>query len=157
MFHKVLSMPLVLNSPRFWICLWFWMCHSFGYARVLLCHWLLMCQSCECARVTQGSDYAWIIHKNAWLCLIYLNMPEYVVICLNLPKSVWMVFVLHFPSGYITLHVVTYSSVYRKVEVIAWRNMKLFCLFKRQRGFDFSYSSWKYFICFLVQTKYFYK
>ena len=139
-------MPLVLNVPQFWICEGSVVPLAFNVPEL----WI-------CSRVTQGSDYAWIIHKNAWLCLIYLNMPEYVVICLNLPKSVWMVFVLHFPSGYITLHVVTYSSVYRKVEVIAWRNMKLFCLFKRQRGFDFSYSSWKYFICFLVQTKYFYK
>ena len=25
----------VLNRPRFEICLWFWMCHKFGYTRVL--------------------------------------------------------------------------------------------------------------------------
>ena len=27
-------------------------------------------------------------------------MPEYARICVNMPKSTWMAFVLHFPCGY---------------------------------------------------------
>ena len=34
------------------------------------------------ARVTHGSQYVWIIHEYAWLCL-------------NIPKSSWMAFALH--------------------------------------------------------------
>ena len=43
----------------------------------------LIYQSSEYDRVIQGSEYAWII-------------PEYAVICLNMLKSVWFDFVLHF-------------------------------------------------------------
>ena len=42
-----------------------------------------------------------------WICL---NMRDYAGICVNMPRSVWMAFVLHFSCGYITLHVVTYSE-----------------------------------------------
>ena len=67
--------PRAVNSPGFWICLWFWMCYSLGYTRVLnmslilnmLAFWLY--QSSEYARVTQGSEYVWIILEYAWLCL----------------------------------------------------------------------------------------
>ena len=52
-------MLLVLNMLGFWIY------HSFKYVRV-----------------TQTSEYAWII-------------PGYVWLCLNVGKSVWMAFVLH--------------------------------------------------------------
>ena len=45
----------------------FWIYHGFKYARV-----------------TQSSEYAWII-------LGYRSL------CLNVPKSVWMVFILHLP------------------------------------------------------------
>ena len=38
--------------------------------------------SSKYARVTQSFEYAWIIPGYAWLCL-------------NVPKSVWMSFVLH--------------------------------------------------------------
>ena len=63
----------VLDIPDFWICLWFW-----------------ISQSSEYARVTQGSEYSWIIPGYAWICLnisryvfICLNMLEYAYICLN--------------------------------------------------------------------------
>ena len=60
----------VLSTPGLWICLWF--------------------QISEYARVTQGSEYAWIIlnmHEYAWLCL---DMSKYAWICLNLPE--WLLF-----------------------------------------------------------------
>ena len=60
----------VVNILGFSICFRFWVCQGSGYTTV------------EYVRVTQGSEYAWII-------------PGYVWLCLNLPKSVWMAFVLH--------------------------------------------------------------
>ena len=45
----------------------FWIYHSFNYVRV-----------------AQGSKYAWII-------------PGYILLCLNVPKFVWMAFTLHSP------------------------------------------------------------
>ena len=51
-----------------------------------------------------------------WICL---NMRDYAGICVNVPRSVWMAFVLHFSCGYITLHVVTYSKVYKRLKFIA--------------------------------------
>ena len=90
---RVLSMSLVLNVSEFWIWiyLWFWM------------H-----QDTEYARVTQGSEFAWII-TDYWLCLnmpdyvgICLNMLEYARICMNVPKSAWPAFVSLFPL--VTLH-----------------------------------------------------
>ena len=67
----VLNIPLVLNMPELWIY-----------------------QSSEYVRVTQGSEYAWIIPEYVWICLI---MPGYVWtcwnmhwICLNLPE--WLLF-----------------------------------------------------------------
>ena len=66
-----------MGIPEFWIYTWFWVCHDSEYARV-----------------TQGSEYAWIIPENAcvWVCL---NFPEYPWIFVNMPKSAWMTF-LHF-------------------------------------------------------------
>ena len=90
---RVLNMSLVLNVSEFWIWiyLWFWM------------H-----QDTEYARVTQGSEFAWII-TDYWLCLnmpdyvgICMNMLEYARICMNVPKSAWPAFVSLFPL--VTLH-----------------------------------------------------
>ena len=60
-------MLLVLNMLGFWIH------DSFKYVRV-----------------TQGSKYAWICLNNSWICLIIRQ-------CVNVPKFVWMAFVLHSP------------------------------------------------------------
>ena len=46
----------------------FWIYHSFKYVRVI-----------------QGSKYTWICLNNSWICQILLNVP----------KFVWMAFVLH--------------------------------------------------------------
>ena len=69
-------MPLVLNTPRFWIY-----------------------QSSEYARVTQGIclNNSWICRNMpdyAWICL---NMPEFAKICVNMPKSTLMVFTIQYP------------------------------------------------------------
>ena len=125
-YTRVLNLPLVLNMPGFSIY-----------------------QSSEYARVTQGSEYAWIIPEYAWL---YLDMSKYAWISRNVPESAWMAFVFHFSiSPFLTIpflleHVVTYLNVYRRLEVIVWRNMRL--LSWKEKIWLF-YSRWKNLICFL--------
>ena len=64
--------------------------HSSEYARVLNMLLVLkmsefwICHGSKYSRVMQGFEYAWIITGYAWLCL-------------NLPKSIWIAFVLHLP------------------------------------------------------------
>ena len=91
--------PRFLNNPGFWICLWFCMSQSLAYTRVLNMPLVLnmpgfwIYQSSEYTRVTQGSEYAWIIPGYVWICLIIswyvwicLTMSEYAWIWLNRPK-----------------------------------------------------------------------
>ena len=142
MYNKVLSMPPVLNSPGFWICLWFWMCQSFGYsyqgseyvsgfeyARILNIPEFWICQG-----------YTWfkICRNNSWICL---NMSEYAWICVNMPKSAWMTFDLHFPCGYITLHLV----FERLQETTGYSLKENEAVFLKRQNFIFSY-----FICFFI-------
>ena len=88
MFDKVLSMPPVLNIPEFWTAQDSEYVSGSECARVLdipgfwICLWFWIYHGSENARITQGSQYALII-------------PEYAGICGNMPKSVWMAFVLH--------------------------------------------------------------
>ena len=79
--------------------------------------WLL-CWGSEYARVTQGSEYAWTITGYAWLCL-------------NMPISVWMAFVLHLP--------IVNPSLKKESQTV----------FLKSKNLIF-YSSWKYFILFFV-------
>ena len=67
-----------------------------------------------------------------------LNMPEYVCIipgyawlCLNVPKSVWMAFVLHLPI------VISYLK-------------ELQTIFLESKNLIFFYSNWRYLILFIV-------
>ena len=70
------------------------------------------------------------------------NMSEYASIYVNMPKSAWMAFVLHFPCGYIILHVVTYLKVYMRLTVIVWRTRGCFL---EETKFNFFCSSWRYY------------
>ena len=71
-YTKVLNMPPVLNLQGFWIY-----------------------QGSEYVRVTEDSGYAWIYQIiSGWICL---DMSAYARICVNMPKSAWMGFVLYFP------------------------------------------------------------
>ena len=93
----------VLNIPEFWICFWFWTCQGSGYTgrtrafriqKFLLStihggrqyfpvfHGpstlksvspALIYHGSKYARVTQGSEYAWICLNNSRMCLI---VPE---------------------------------------------------------------------------------
>ena len=116
---------IVLDIPGFWICLWFWMCQDSEYKRVLN----MVCIH----KVTQGSKYIWIIPEYAWMCLILpgfiwicLNMPEYAWICLNGLCFTFLNFPISLTIPSLLEHVITYLNVYRRLEVIVWRNMRQF-------------------------------
>ena len=85
-----------------------------------------------------------------WICPGYniLNMPEYAGKCVNVPKSAWMTFVLHFPIVIFCLYktVVNYFNVYMKLEVIVWRNMRLVSW--RDKIWFFLVVAWS--ICFIL-------
>ena len=77
----------------FWIWLGFWICQHSEYTGFLNILGLWICQGSGYTtilnipglhRVVNMPEYAWII-------------PGYVWVCLNIPKSVWITFVLHLP------------------------------------------------------------
>ena len=74
--------------------------------------------------VTQGSDYIWIYLNNSQIWLI---VSEYVRICRNMPKSVWMVSVFHvsflIPS---LLLILTKFIVWRNMRLLSWRKKTWF-------------------------------
>ena len=86
---------------------------SSEYTRTLNIRMFWMYQDSE---YTSGSEYGrfCVTHTRFWICL-------------NMPKSVWKVFVLHFAIVIPCLleHVVTYFNVYTKLKG-TWRNMRLF-------------------------------
>ena len=56
-------------------------------------------QSSKYARVTQCSEYAWIIPEYTWICpgwyaWLYLGLSEYAGIYVNMSKFAWIAFVL---------------------------------------------------------------
>ena len=83
--------PRVLNSLGFWICPWFWMCHSFEYSRVLNMPLVLnmqrfwICHSSELGlhRIQNKPGYPWI----------FLDIPEYAGICVNILEHVVTYFI----------------------------------------------------------------
>ena len=76
--------------------------------------------------ICQGYTGFWIcLIMSGWICL---GMSEYAGICVNMPKSPLMAFVLYFPIVIPCLleGVVTYFNVYTKLEVLFWMKMRLF-------------------------------
>ena len=73
-------------------------------------------QGCEYARVTQGSEYAWTITGYAWLCL-------------NMPISVWMAFVLHLPIVNPSLKKESQTVFLKSKNLIFYSSCKYFILF----------------------------
>ena len=82
----------IVNMPVFWMCFWFWICQDSGYTKVLNMHETINTNSniysfmkyAKLYRVLIITGYARIILGYAWLCL-------------NVPKYVWMAFVIHLP------------------------------------------------------------
>ena len=107
---------VVPNIPGFWICIWFWICQGSGYTKVLNMPGL--------HRVFNIPEYDRIIPGYDWLCL-------------NVPKFVWMTFVLHLPI------VISYL---KEPKTVALESQILI----------FLCSSWKYFILFII-LEYFYE
>ena len=131
----------VLNKPVFWIYQGSEYASSSQFARVLNMSVL--------HRVLNMPEYAWLcLTEYVWICL---NMPGYAWICLNLPE--WL-FVLYFPIviPYLLEGVVIYFNIYTKLEVLVWMKLRLFSW-----RHTIWFSCCKYFICFLFETKYFYK
>lgn len=104
-----------------------------------------------------GSGYTGVLNM-ARLCRV-LDMPkyvwivyEYVGIYMNMPKFAWITFALRFPILTPCLHgcVVTYFNFYMKLEVIVWRNKRLF--WKRVNLFFFIiaevFDLFLFFFCF---------
>ena len=93
----------VLNIPGLWLCFWFWttVVNMAGLYKVL-----------------NMPEYAWIIPGYAWLCL-------------NVPKSLWMAFVLHLPIAIPCLK-------------------EPLSVFLKSKNCFFFYSSWRYLILFFV-------
>ena len=86
-FHKTLHRRCLTG---FWICVGFWICQPFEYTGVLNTPGLWICQSSEYA---SGSEYVRVQGSGYTKVL---NMPG-IHRVLNIPKSVWMTFVLHLP------------------------------------------------------------
>ena len=81
--------------------------------------------------VRQGFEYAWIIFEHAW---IFLNMPKYAWMCLNLPEWQMFYFPIFNPLSTWTLGYL-FLNVYTKLEVIVWRNTRLFSWREKIRFF----------------------
>ena len=117
-YTRNLNIPWVLNIPGFGACLWFWICKGSGYTGVL--NMLVL------DKVLDMPEYVWRISEFIWLCL---NMSEYAWICWNMREYTYlMTFVLHFlfVTPCLLECVVTYFKIYTKLEVVVWRNMRLF-------------------------------
>ena len=78
LFPKVLPCRCL---TRFWVCLRFWICQGSGYVSGFEYARILNIPEFWIARVSQGSEYAWIIPEYAWICLI---MSGYFWICRNM-------------------------------------------------------------------------
>ena len=120
---------------RFWIWLRFWVCQGSEHARLLNIPGFWICihryiqgiciQGTKYDRVTQDSEYVWIIPEYAYYAWICASIPKYAWIYLNLPE--WFLFTL------------TYCNPLSKRMTV--------CFFWRDKIWFF-YSCRKYFVCF---------
>ena len=100
----------------FWICIGFWIYKGFEcasgskYADVVNIPGFWKKKGSEYARIVQDCEYAWKVLKYGQICL---NISEYPGICVNMPKSTWMAFILYFLSVIICLveDLVTYFKL----------------------------------------------
>ena len=89
----------------------------------------------------------WLCLNNSWTCL---NMPGYAKICMNMPKSACMAFLL-FPIIIPCLPecMINYFNVYTKPEAMS---EGIQGCFPEEIKLDFFCSSWKYLICFRLNS-----
>ena len=109
---RVLNMPRILNMPTFWIYggSEHTICQGSGYTTVLNMPGL--------HRVLKTLEYARIIPGYAWSCL-------------NVPKSVWMAFLLH---------LLVVMPCLKELQIV----------FLKSKNLIFICSCWKYLILFIV-------
>ena len=135
-----------MNISGSWIRLWFWIWQGFEQTRVLNKPGFWIYQGSEYAPgyqfgrvlntrpvlnlpgfwIRQGYGGFWIcLIMSVWICL---DMSEYAGICVNMPKSAWIAFVLYIPIVIPCLFegVVTYFNVFTKLELLVWMKMRLF-------------------------------
>ena len=126
----------VLNIPGFAICPWFSICQSSECTRIpnMPEFWIYQCseyapgsQYCRVLNMPD-SQYAWIIPEYmsdyAW---IGPNIPGYVGICVNMPKSAWMAFtfsLLHLMRAIARAHTSIRATSLMRVK----HSMRHFCL-----------------------------
>ena len=135
-----------MDIPGFWIYLWFEICQDSEYTRVL--------NMPRLHRVQNTPEYFLNMPEYAWLCLdmyeytwICQNMHEYASICLNGFCFTFPHLPICFTISFLLEQVVTYLNVYRRLEVLVWRNMRLFF---EETEYVIFFGSWNYFICFLL-------
>ena len=128
----------VLNKPGFWIYQGSEYASGYEFARVLNTRLVLNLPGFW---ICQGYTGFWIcLIMSGWICL---DMSEYAGICVNMPKSAWIAFVLYIPIVIPCLleGVVTYFNVITKLEVLVWWGCFL--------GEAIWFSSCKYIVWFL--------
>ena len=118
-------MSLVLNVPEFCINQSPKYASGFEYDTILNISEFWIWQGCTEFRIC----FYWISLNMSGYVWISPNMLEYAWICLNLPEYI-LLYTSQFPhlfySPCLLEHMTTYLNVYRRLEVIAWRNMRIF-------------------------------
>ena len=120
----LLNMPRILYMPTFWIYRGSEYTKVVNMTRVLnmllilIISGLCIYHGSNNFKVLNMREYDWIIPGYAWLCL-------------NVPKPVWMDFVLHLPI------VIPYLK-------------EPYTVFLESKNLIFFYSSWKYLILFVL-------
>ena len=127
-YTRVLNRPLVLNMLGFWI---YQSSEMPGLHRVQT-----MPES-----FLNIPDYVWM-SEYAW---IY----DYTGICLNMPKSAWMAFVLHFSTSSFVLQFLFYFFEWLQ-ETRGYNLKEHEVVFLKRQNLIFFYRSWKYFIFFIL-------
>ena len=124
----VLNEPEVSDIPGFWICLWFWISENSEYTRVLNMSRLHRVQNMP-EKILNIPEYVWLCLNMSEYACICRNMCKYDSICLNGFCFTFPHFSIRFKTPTLLEDVVHYLNVYRRLEVIVWRNIRLFTIF----------------------------
>ena len=116
----------------------FWMYQGFEYSSVL----------------NMSGFWIYYVCTGSWVCLnvieLFLNMPEYVGIYINMPKFAWMAFVLHV-TNLIPWLLEFVDTYFNKVYSLKEQETVFF----EETRCDLLCSSWMCLICFLFRLVYF--
>ena len=119
---------------RFWVWLQFWMCQNSEYASRFEYVRILNIPEFWIYQDNTGFKICLIVPGYVWICL---NMRER--ICVNMPKSPWMAFVLHFAIFPFVLQFFFYLNTWRLQETRGYSLKEHEAVFlKRQNLYFFS-------------------